>query len=360
MKKILFIFVLLSQVSFGIARTQEKLIKVTVTRWPQDRQSAISLTFDDAMNTHLDIAAPILRKHQLHGTFFVSTGRDSWQNRKEEWQRLAQEGNELANHTVNHPCLLDVIEPHSQSYTPEMMEAEIKDSAMEITQLLHWYRGLTFAYPCGNISFGQPGEQARNAALYMRYVSEHSFGARSAGGNGAQNPDELSVLTIDDLGSTDGKDFIELLELAKPSIRGHIWGVYCFHGIGGEWLSVTSAGFEELATYLERHSEIWTAPFGDVLRYTQERKSTSIEIKQSTDDSLDLDLTWPMDAQIYDLPLTLKVGIPALWKGAITTANGAKLNSKIIEQKEGAVLLFDVPAQTKAVHITGDVKYERN
>ena len=96
---------------------------VTVARWPGDRQAAISLTFDDALITHLQVAGPILKKHHLNGTFFVATGNERWHDHLEAWRRLAQEGNEIGNHTVTHPCLLPQIEPHSQDYTPEMMEA---------------------------------------------------------------------------------------------------------------------------------------------------------------------------------------------------------------------------------------------
>src|SRR5579864_436132 len=88
--------------------------RVSITRWPQDRSAAISLTFDDGINTDLDYAGPILKKHHLNGTFFVTTGMGPWEKRKAEWKQLALDGNELANHTVHHPCLLPQITPHSQ------------------------------------------------------------------------------------------------------------------------------------------------------------------------------------------------------------------------------------------------------
>jgi hypothetical protein len=44
-----------------------------------------------------------------------------WEKRKPEWKQLAQAGDELANHTVHHPCLLPQITPHSQDYTPAMV-----------------------------------------------------------------------------------------------------------------------------------------------------------------------------------------------------------------------------------------------
>jgi peptidoglycan/xylan/chitin deacetylase (PgdA/CDA1 family) len=98
---------------------QQAQVKVTVARWPQDRTAAISLTFDDAMATHLDVAAPILREHRLNGTFFVSTGLGVWGKHKGEGEQLAKDGNELGDHTVHHPCLLPEIEPHSQECTPK-------------------------------------------------------------------------------------------------------------------------------------------------------------------------------------------------------------------------------------------------
>ena len=180
MKGLLPSLLVLSSVSV-VAQAQ---VKATVARWPQDRAAAISLTFDDALATHLDVARPILKKHRLNGTFFVSTGLGVWEKRKEEWVQLAKDGNELGDHTVHHPCLLPEIEPHSQGYTAEMMQSEIQTPAQEITQLFASNRGLTFAYPCGEMSFGAPKDQAKNAALYWRYVSDVAFGARGAGPGG--------------------------------------------------------------------------------------------------------------------------------------------------------------------------------
>jgi len=331
--------------------TQSNAATVNVTPWPQNRSAAISLSFDDGINTHLDVVGPILKKHHLNATFFVTTGMGPWEKRKPEWKELAQQGNELANHTVHHPCLLPQITPHSQDYTPEMMEAEIKDAAQEISQVVERQRGLTFAYPCGNMSFGKPGNEAKNAALYSRYISEHAFGARAVG-QGAVSPDELNVLAISDLGSTEGKGFPALLDLAEPAIQGHNWGVYCFHGVGGDWLSITPEALDELTAYLEHHSEIWTATFGDVLRYIQERKAASIRIDKSAADSISLAISWRLDKKIYDLPLTLKVEIPAVWNDISATADGRPLETKINARSTGTVLLIDVPSQTANVQLT--------
>ena len=53
---------LLLTVLLGSASAQLVQAKASITRWPQDRASAISLTFDDGINTDLDYAGPILKK----------------------------------------------------------------------------------------------------------------------------------------------------------------------------------------------------------------------------------------------------------------------------------------------------------
>ena len=332
----------------GAACSAQITPKVTVTRWPGDRQAAISLTFDDGMATHLDIAGPILKKHRLNGTFFVTAGSKAWRTRLQDWQRLAAEGHEIGGHTVHHPCLLERITPHAQAYTPEMMEAEIRDGAREIAARIRSRRGLTFAYPCGNMSFGPPAAQPVNQALYLRYVAEHFFAARNYGWSGTVAPDALSVLTAPDLGLTAGRDFAGLLAMAQPALRDGHWGVFSFHGIGGEHLSVSAEAFDELAAYLARHPEIWTATFGDVVRYIQESKALGIQTVESGEVRVELALSWPLDPQVFDLPLTLKWEWPANW-----TAGAVEGDGKVIPFKlSGRILLLEVPPQTGRLRIS--------
>jgi peptidoglycan/xylan/chitin deacetylase (PgdA/CDA1 family) len=320
---------------------------LTVAPWPGDRAAVISLTFDDAMATHLDNVGPILKKHGLHGTFFVSTGSEAWRKRIREWQQLASEGHEIGGHTVKHPCLLERIEPHAQDYTPQMMEAEIRDGAETILRDIRGTHGLTFAYTCGNLSFGPPADQARNAALYQRYVAEHFFAARLYGWVGTVAPEELSVLTVPDLGFTAGQDFRGLLAMADHALRNHRWGVFTFHGVGGEWLSVTSDALDELARFLAAHPEYWTATFGDVVRYIQESQALKIQPAEYTARAVQFTLNWPLDPRIFNLPLTLKWQLADGWNSCQVFADEKPLAATA----KGKTMLFDVPAQTRTVRV---------
>jgi peptidoglycan/xylan/chitin deacetylase (PgdA/CDA1 family) len=320
------------------------------TRWPQDRAAAVSLTFDDAMETHLDNVGPILKKHGLSGTFFVVTGpSSSWLKRVDDWQRLAAEGNEIGCHTVNHPCLLKQIEIHSQDYTAEMMLKEIRDSSQEIVARLGTHRGLTFAYPCGDMTFGPPGQQAANQARYLGYVADYCFAARTYNSWAPVVAEDLNPLTIPVLGWTVGRDFPALLAMMEPVRRGRHWGVFVFHGVGGQWLSIKNQTFDELASYLKGHSEIWTARFGDVVRYIQEAKALRIQAGESTSHRVQFTLTWSADPKIYDLPLTINWTLPSSWKSCIAEADGRPLTVSAAARGGPKAVLVDVPAQTKAI-----------
>ncbi len=320
------------------------------TPWPQGRTAAISLTFDDGMQTHLDNAGPVLKKHELQGTFYVITGPSStWRTRPDDWHRLAAEGNEIASHTVNHPCLFERIEIHSQDYTAEMMLKEIRDSSRDITERLGIRRGLTFAFPCGNMTFGPPAEQARNQAVYLQDVADFYFAARSYNSSEPVDAEGLNPLTVPDLGSTTGKDFAGLLTMIQATVRNREWGIFTFHGVGGEWLSVSTEALDELAGYLQRHKEIWTAPFGDVVRYIQESKALGIEPAESADRQYQFSLNWPLDPKVFDLPLTLKWELPSGWETCKSKADGQPLECTVVVESDHKVALIDVPPRTRMV-----------
>jgi peptidoglycan/xylan/chitin deacetylase (PgdA/CDA1 family) len=72
--------------------------------WPNGAKAAVSLTYDDALNSQLDNAVPELNRLGMKATFFLTENNAHW--RLADWEALAREGNEVANHTMTHPCAL--------------------------------------------------------------------------------------------------------------------------------------------------------------------------------------------------------------------------------------------------------------
>ncbi|HTV55021.1 MAG TPA: polysaccharide deacetylase family protein, partial [Terriglobia bacterium] len=338
----------IATLGLGSASGQKELLPKP-TRWPQDRRSAVSLTFDDAMRSQLDNARPILKKHGIRGTFFVITGPgSSWLKRARDWRQLAAEGNEIGSHTVNHPCLLER-NFNSQKYSREMMLREVRESSRAIIARVGARRGLTFAYPCGDMTFGPPAQQSLNQALYLSDVAEYFFAARAYNSWAPVVPEALNPLTVPVLGWTEGKDSRQLLARMEPLSQRHTWGVYTFHGVGGQWLSVSKETLEEVASYLERHPEIWTAPFGDVVRYIQESKALGIRMVESASQHFQFSLNWPMDPTIYDLPLTLQWTLPSSWNSCRAYADGKPVTSSKLMRPGGVTALVDIRPRTEAL-----------
>jgi hypothetical protein len=70
--------------------------------WPEGKQCTITLTFDDARLSQIDFGIPLLDKYAVKATFYISP--DDFVKRAEGWKRAAQNGHEIGNHTMSHPC----------------------------------------------------------------------------------------------------------------------------------------------------------------------------------------------------------------------------------------------------------------
>src|SRR5687768_15137719 len=92
-KSLVFILLLLSQL--GHSQFNQP--------W-RGKKCAVVLTYDDAINQHLDHAVPVLDSLGLKATFYVTAFSSSIQTRLNDWKKLSSNGHELGNHTLFHPC----------------------------------------------------------------------------------------------------------------------------------------------------------------------------------------------------------------------------------------------------------------
>src|SRR6478672_11705547 len=71
----------------------------------QGKKCAVVLTYDDAIDQHLDNAVPLLDSLGLKATFYITAYSASIKTRMSEWKLLTGKGYELGNHTLFHPCM---------------------------------------------------------------------------------------------------------------------------------------------------------------------------------------------------------------------------------------------------------------
>jgi peptidoglycan/xylan/chitin deacetylase (PgdA/CDA1 family) len=143
--------------------------------WPKGRRCAVSLTFDDARPSQIDVGVPILDRHGVRATFYVMVGRVA--ERLSAWSAARDAGHELGNHTRRHPCSGNFAFARKsalEDYTLEQMEAELLSVNDELQKLIG-VRPRSFAYPCGQTFVGR-GEQLRS---YIPIVAKHFLVGRT-------------------------------------------------------------------------------------------------------------------------------------------------------------------------------------
>ncbi len=231
--------------------------------WPDGRRAAITLTYDDAIPvSDLDVAIPQLDKAGLKGTFFLM-GKAMRPEDAPRWQAAAAAGHELGNHTVNHPCLRGTfdmpVQYNSESYSVDVLLNEIRTMNTLLTAL-DGRKEHAFATPCGQTTAGGQDYIAPLIASGLATSIRDATTMPAAVGG----PKVLGEAFV----GTSGADMIAWVRKVEDS--GGL-GVVVFHGVGGDYLSVSAEAHQELLAYLAAHRDrIWTTTYSEALKRATE------------------------------------------------------------------------------------------
>jgi Polysaccharide deacetylase len=232
--------------------------------WPAGQQAAILLTYDDALvASDVNVAAPQLDRAKLKGTFFLM-GKNLHAEDVQRWRALATAGHELGNHTINHPCRRGTYDMpgqyNSESYNVEVLLTEIGVMNAMLTALdgrpTH-----AFATPCvqTTVGTGQDYVTPLKASGMVSFIRDSSVMPSFVDG-----PKIMGNGFV----GTSGADMIAWVKQVESA--GGL-GVVVFHGVGGDYLSVTAEAHQQLVDYLAAHrSSIWTAPFTEAMTYVMQ------------------------------------------------------------------------------------------
>jgi len=234
----------------------------TTTRVWNNKQCAVVLTYDDAIDVDLDNALPALDSLGLRGTFYLIGSSPVLAKRLPEWRQAAQRGHELGNHALMHPC--DGTLPGRGFVTPDndLSKYTVSRAVAEIratNTLLNAIDGKTartFAYPCGDRQIG--------GVNFYDQLKKDFVAARGVTG-GLQTPAQVQLDNVDCY-SINGQSAAYMLDLVKKAQQSHTLLVFLFHGVGGgHALNVDLAAHRQLLRYLKAHEkEIWVAPMVEV------------------------------------------------------------------------------------------------
>ncbi len=237
--------------------------------WPEGKQIAISLSFDDARASQVDAGTALLDKYGVKGTFYVVP--NSVKQRLEGWKKAVESGHEIGNHSFNHPCTGNF--PWSrqkaiENYSLKQMRNELILANKGIKELLG-VEAEVFAYPCGQTYIGR----GSNTKSYVPVVSKLFLSGRGWLDEGPNAPQfcDLAQLTGMEM---DGKDFNQILPLIENAKKNGAWLVLAGHEMGTSGNQTTRLSMlEKLIEYSQDPKNgIWMAPVGTVAKYIKNQK----------------------------------------------------------------------------------------
>lgn len=241
-------------------------------KWPKQYKAAVSLSYDDALDSQLDHAVPALNKFKVKGTFYLIAASPTIKPRLDAWRKVAEQGHELGNHTLFHQCSKsqpgrDFVEEKNDldKISLDQMVDQVK-LANTFLYMLDGKTERTMTTPCLD-------KKVRNGENYVEAVRPLFVGIKNTAGTGVTedmaslDPAYVSV-TIPS--NATGKELIAIVEqaVAKGTMAN-----FTFHGINGDYLTVSNQAHEELLAYLVAHKDtIWTDTFLNIMNHVRKER----------------------------------------------------------------------------------------
>ena len=229
------------------------------------KKCAVVLTYDDAIDQHLDNAVPVLDSLKLEATFYITAFSASMQKRLNDWKQLAVKGYELGNHTLYHPCDATMsgrtwVQPENDlsKYTVKRMENEMRMTNLFL-QSLDGKTKRTFAFTCGDMKVGD--------SFFINGMKKDFIAARAV-------RNEMHKINEVDLYNTDcyvvnNNSFEEMKQWVDKAIATNSLLIILFHGVGGgNGLDVSLDAHRKILSYIKKNEKsIYVAPMVEMAEY---------------------------------------------------------------------------------------------
>lgn len=247
--------------AFAFAAAQPVTLVAADITWPQGQRAAVSLSYDDSLNSQLDYAVPTLNQHGIKGSFYMQLTSPVVSERMDEWRAVAKAGHELGNHSIFHACSASKpgrswVPAHNDlnKRTVAQMQQEIA-TANTFLQALDGRELRTLTPPCldAEAADGNYVEAVRDQFVAIK---------------GAENNLPAGAVTLLMPNGHTGKQLIEFVKDAAK--RGGMANII-FHGIDGDHLSVSSKAHAELIEFLAKNKNVyWTDTYLNIMQHVNE------------------------------------------------------------------------------------------
>ncbi len=241
---------------------------VNSSQFPGGARVALSLSFDDARDSQLDVALPVLEANGVRATFYVLPAR-VWQ-RRQDWQAVVGGGHEIANHTATHPCSGNFEFSRTnalEDYSLARIEAEIDRASHRVETMLA-VRPQTFAYPCGQ-SFVGRGE---GRTSFVPLVARRFVAGRGYGSETSNDPERCDLAHLDAF-TVDGLDADDLVSMVDDAAAAGRWVVMAGHDVGDGGKQTVLVDAMEALCRRANQGDVWVAPVVEVAKHLREART---------------------------------------------------------------------------------------
>lgn len=240
------------------------------------KKAAVVLTYDDALNVHLDNALPLLDSLGLKATFYLTAYAQACRDRMNDWRKAAANGHELGNHTLFHPCLggkgREWLKPEydMNNYTMQRMMDETRMTNVFL-QSLDGKTKRTFAFTCGDMKIGD--------SLFIKGM-KNDFVAARAVRHQMHKINEIDLYNVDCY-AVDGESSEQMIEWVKKGVESNSLLVILFHGVGGEHnINVSLQAHRELLQYVKKNeNDLMIGTMLDVAEHIREWQARDKQAK---------------------------------------------------------------------------------
>lgn len=245
--------------------SQRPLRDATSFAWPERTRAAVTLSWDDARASQLDVGMPILNQSAVRATFYLNPAEAA--AHAEDWRKAVLHGHEMGNHSRYHPCTGNhaFSRDHAlETYTLAQIAEELRGCSDDIEGLTG-LRPQTFAYPCGQTFVGR----GLGVQSYVPVVAGQFLAGR---GYESGHPNDPAYCDLAQLNARrlDGLSFASARLLIDEALELGSWLIFAGHEIGTATRKQTTDARElsKLCRYLASHrSLLWVDTLEAVAGY---------------------------------------------------------------------------------------------
>jgi hypothetical protein len=227
------------------------------------KKATICLTYDDGLPSHLQTVIPQLDSLGLKATFFLNSIPGASTKIGESspalagWKKASENGHELGNHTLFHPCPQQFGWAPNVSidrYTFKQLLAEIRTQASLLTAIDNKTAKRSFAYPCNNTIV-----EGKDYSVLLKQSGVFTIARSGGDSTSVVSPKEKpDAMKIPSWLVEEGATLEQLIRFAEKARAVDGIAIYQFHGIGAEFFRVDASVHRAFLEYLVAHPEWYT------------------------------------------------------------------------------------------------------